>query len=105
MAAEQSSNVTADTNPVREIKAPWSEEQVKNLREFQVSGAGHPFEGSNGPLIPTVNGWVEAEGGPVVQDWAYAGILDGSQVRSHRELMGAAFGAGSRDRAGKATES
>ncbi len=26
-----------------QIKAPWTEEQVKNLNEYQVSGKFHPF--------------------------------------------------------------
>lgn len=54
------------------IKAPWTDEQVNRLIEWQNCGHVHPYTSENGTiLIPTNNGWVEKENGPVVQDWAH----------------------------------
>ena len=61
----------------------WSETQVYALNRYQRSGRVHPFTGERGPdgeetlLIATRRGWVEREGGPVVQKWAHAFMLDG----------------------------
>jgi len=58
--------------------APWTPEQVKCLEKWQSCAYVHPFTGENPPggeevrLIPTVDGWVEVIGGPVVQTWAHA---------------------------------
>jgi hypothetical protein len=55
------------------IEAPWTEDQVESLNGFQTCGFVHPFTGSQGPdgerfvLIATLDGWVEREGGPIVQ--------------------------------------
>lgn len=64
--------------------APWSEDEVKSLNDFQKAGCFHPFTGTRGPngeetvLIATPAGWVEYEGGPVVQTWAHQFMADGS---------------------------
>lgn len=55
---------------MKQVYAPW-------LPQYQQSGDFHPFTGVSKPngketiLIATEVGWVEEEGGPVVQDWAY----------------------------------
>ena len=59
------------------IFTPWTEEQVAGLNRMQTSSALHPFTGEPGPngeetvLIATQDGWIEREGGPVVQTWAW----------------------------------
>lgn len=64
--------------------APWTEDQVRSLNEFQASGYAHPFTGERGPngketvLIATASGWVERVDGPVVQTWAHACMADWS---------------------------
>lgn len=59
--------------------APWTTEQVESLRGYQNAGHVHPFTGTNSePLIPTAEGWVEVEGGPVVQNWAHEWMVDGT---------------------------
>ena len=62
------------------VYAPWSEEQVKSLNGFQQDPHHHPFTGSTGKmvLIATSVGWVEHEGGPVVDNWAHDYMTDGS---------------------------
>lgn len=83
-----------------QVKAPWTAEQVRNLEEFQNSPLVHPFTHSEAPLnedgqhalIPTEKGWVTRKGGPVVQDWAWDFMLDGTVMKAfeavHRELEG-----------------
>jgi hypothetical protein len=77
-----------------EVEAPWTDEQVENLRQFQASPRVHPFthdecavdEHGQRSLIPTRDGWVAHEGGPVVQDWAWSAMLDGSMLKSVNEM-------------------
>jgi hypothetical protein len=71
------------------VKAPWTDEQVENLLCFQDTENLHPFTADerwpNGwarRLIPTRDGWVLRVGGPVVQDWAWDFMLDGSLLMS-----------------------
>lgn len=64
--------------------APWTDDQVASLNAYQQSGKLHPFTGERGPngeetvLIATKDGWVEREGGPVVQVWAHLVMCDWS---------------------------
>lgn len=65
------------------IMAPWTDREVASLNAYQISGF-HPYCGNRQPngdetiLIATRDGWVEREGGPVVQTWAHAFTTDGS---------------------------
>ncbi len=60
-----------------QMEAPWTDDQVASLNGYQASGVMHPFTGTRGPngeetvLIATTDGWLEREGGPVVQTWAH----------------------------------
>lgn len=66
------------------IKAPFTPEQVKNLKEWQegpsheftCGGLNHP-EGKNNVLIPTEEGW-KCPSCDYTQDWAYLNMADGS---------------------------
>lgn len=71
------------------IFAPWSPEQVEALNLYQKSGAFHPFtsEHSGADLIATVDGWVETQGGPVVQDWAHAFMADKERIQQRMDFM------------------
>lgn len=61
------------------VKAPWTAEHVESLSAYQSDQSVHPYTSSSGKiLIPTVDGWVEVIGGPVVQDWAHDFTLDWS---------------------------
>lgn len=66
------------------IEAPWSEDQVNSLNGWQNNDRVHPFTGTRKPngeetkLIATKNGWVEFEGGPIVQKWAHHFMADWS---------------------------
>ncbi len=54
------------------IQAPFTETQLKSLKEHQANDMLHPYTSTSGTvLIPTKDGWVEYEGGPVVQNWAH----------------------------------
>jgi hypothetical protein len=58
------------------IKAPFTEEQVKNLEHWQKSGFVHPFTcakqggGKHALLIPSKDGWLCPTCG-YTQDWAH----------------------------------
>lgn len=53
--------------------APWSAAQVDRLSKRQANGMLREYTSQRGiVLIPTVAGWVEELGGPVVQTWAHA---------------------------------
>lgn len=66
------------------IEAPWTDEQVAHLNHYQGSTNHHPFTGVRGPggketiLIATSAGWIERDGGPIVQTWAHSFMADGS---------------------------
>lgn len=68
------------------VEIPWAGDQVASLNAYQKSGAGHPFTGRRGrgergaetTLIATREGWVEHEGGRVVQTWAHDFMADWS---------------------------
>lgn len=69
------------------IKAPFTEEQVHKLQEWQ-EGPGHPFtccshdgcdrlnQPNEGALIPTVDGWV-CPCGKWKQDWCHDFMCEG----------------------------
>jgi hypothetical protein len=65
-----------------QVNAPWTQDQVASLNSYQASGRFHPFTGERGPkgeetaLIATKEGWVEKDGGPVVQTWAHQFMTD-----------------------------
>ena len=64
------------------IEAPWTAEQVASLNGWQSDEYVHPFTGPFGKiLIATRDGWVEEEGGPVVQTWAHDFMVDGAWRR------------------------
>jgi hypothetical protein len=69
------------------IVAPWTDDQVASLNGWQTCGYVHPFTGEPGPdgqrpdLIATPDGWVEFDGGPVVQTWAHGFMADWSWKR------------------------
>lgn len=69
----------ADPDPEDSIShAPWSPEEVESLNGFQRCGFMHEFTGGKGEtLIATSTGWVESQGGPVVQTWAHKFMVDG----------------------------
>lgn len=59
------------------VEAPWSPNQVTALNEFQKNDMFHPFTSENGVVLTaTTAGWVETEGGPVVQTWAHDFVID-----------------------------
>jgi hypothetical protein len=59
--------------------APWTAAQVASLNGYQQAGHVHPFTSAAGVvLVATPAGWVDREGGPVVQTWAHAFMADES---------------------------
>ncbi len=70
-----------------EIIAPWSDQQVAGLNEYQRSGYFHPYTSTGGvALIATRDGWIEREGGPVVQKWALAASADPELQRAYTQM-------------------
>ena len=79
---------------MEQIKAPFTDEQVKNLNEFQhcgfheftCGGAGHPIDTDN-VLIATNNGW-HCPNCEYTQDWAHDAMCDGSMAKAMKEFIG-----------------
>lgn len=74
----------ADLDPL--VWAPWTDEQVRSLNDFQRSGVMHPFTGRN-DLLPfgkddvleaTMDGWVSKVDPEYRQTWAHAFMADRS---------------------------
>lgn len=69
------------------IQAPWTNEQVANLREWQ-NGPVHPYtctESEHGRLVPTNLGWICSDKDcGYKQFWAHSFSLDGSTISSVR---------------------
>lgn len=67
------------------MKAPWTDEQVKSLNEYQHSAPFHPFtcgkrdgHQSDGVLIATNDGWTCPEPGcDYTQDWCHDDMANG----------------------------
>ena len=90
--------------PAPHSKPPWTDEEVKNLNEFQMSGGMHPFTCGSGNrsdathskrkdmlqhhdwgiLLATKSGWV-CPACHYTQDWAHEGMVDGSWVEALKE--------------------
>lgn len=61
------------------VEPPWSDDQVASLNAYQASDFVHPFTGQQGATLrATAAGWVEHDGGPVVQKWAHQFMADWS---------------------------
>lgn len=70
--------------------------EVRHLNEYQDAGFVHPFTCGSGDrcdgdgegrLVATVRGWI-CPYCDYTQDWAHAGMKDGSWVAEQRELIG-----------------
>lgn len=77
------------------IKAPFTDEQVKNLNDYQESGIMHEFTcgNQNHPmgqarcLVATKDGWV-CPGCNYTQDWAHDWMADPSIRASVLKIIG-----------------
>jgi hypothetical protein len=70
------------------LRAPWTDDQVASLREYQRAGTSHPYTSMFGKdLIPTIEGWREERNGDVVQDWCYEWTADWSWKTMLSELF------------------
>lgn len=76
-------------------RAPWTDEQVKNLNEFQTEGYMHPFtcggkkdgKDCRSVLVATKDGWICPDGCGYTQNWAHSFMLDGSYMKSQKETF------------------
>ena len=61
------------------VQAPWTDDQVKCLNDFQQAGYVHPFtcggEDCRMDLIATNNGWICPSGCGYTQNWAHDYML------------------------------
>jgi hypothetical protein len=73
---------------MKESRAPWTEEQVESLNEFQESGVFHPFtcgtEGCRQDLVAASDGWHCSKCGLHRQDWAHEWMSDDSWRKALR---------------------
>lgn len=63
------------------IKSPFTEDQVKNLNDYQQSGVFHPFTCGNPDcreiLVATKDGWFcPVENCDYTQDWAHEAMCN-----------------------------
>jgi hypothetical protein len=71
-----------------QIKAPWTQEQVESLNEYQRSGVMHPFTCGHcrRTLTATEAGWICREcalhGREYKQDWCWNWMADGTWRRA-----------------------
>ena len=82
-----------------QIKVPFTPEQVKNLNEYQVSGAmhefncGHPNHPKKGKrsrlkmLVAAPQGWFCPGCGQFTQFWAWPFMADGELVKKHKDFI------------------
>ena len=60
---------------LEQSNAPWTNDEVDSLNEYQKAGYVHPFTYGDieekVDLIATNEGWVVKPGGPIVQTWAH----------------------------------
>ena len=86
----------ARDTPSATTRNVWTPEQVKNLEEYQRSGAMHPFTCANrgkldqphfdngidlGVLTPTIRGWI-CQCCDYTQNWAHDFMLNGEAVKN-----------------------
>ena len=70
------------------LKAPWTEDQVASLAEYQNCGLFHPFTSSDGAvLIPTPMGWTVKDFGAIVQDWCHDWMADWSWKKQVEQMQ------------------
>lgn len=72
-------------------KAPWTEEQVAFLNEYQQVGFMHPFtcgnEGCRNDLVATKNGWICSDPDcNYTQDWAHDFMANGKFVAAQLRM-------------------
>ncbi len=71
------------------IRAPWTEEQVKELKRYQAAGVVHPYtcggDSCRDILVPTTDGWT-CPSCDYTQDWAHAMSAD-SQFNDNTEKI------------------
>jgi hypothetical protein len=73
-----------------QVAAPFTDEQVAHLNEFQHAGFVHPFTCGkcSAILTATRDGWIcPAEGCDYTQDWAHDFMADGRSVTRQRECL------------------
>lgn len=73
------------------VKAPWDHDQINHANTFQQAGVMHPFtcgvDSSHPLLVARRSGW-RCPTCDYTQDWAFAGMLDGSIVEHMQKTLG-----------------
>ena len=81
------------------VEAPWTDEQVENLRRRQAAQWLHPYTGPDHvDLVPSREGW-RLPDGTIFQTWAHQYDVDGdigtdplASLRSSRKAQGESDG-------------
>jgi len=75
--------MSAKTIELKIVECPWNLDQVESLNRYQDSGVFHPYTTlAHKNLIATELGWVEEDGGPIVQTWAHSFTCDWSWLEA-----------------------
>lgn len=72
------------------LKAPWTQDQVNSLNDYQAAGVFHPFtcgnENCRADLTATIDGWYcetcRKNGKEYHQDWCHSWMADRSWAKS-----------------------
>jgi len=76
---------------MKDVFAPWTDEQVQNLKEFQEFEPMHPFTCvCREKLIPTKDGWICSKC-DYTQNYAYDFMVDGSCIENFKKMMKGIF--------------
>ena len=69
-----------------QIQAPWSDEQVRSLNEYQESGFFHPFTcRCRGNLVAQQDGWICPNGCEWSQTWCWDWMANWDWKKSQAE--------------------
>lgn len=70
------------------IKAPFTQDQVNNINEFQEAGVVHPFTcGNDGAILLAHCAGLECQYCDYTQDWVHEGMADGSFLKAQVKLV------------------
>jgi len=72
---------------MQKSKAPWSHEEVANLKKRQTIGIMHEYTcGCGRSLIPTIEGWKCVCKPGVIQNWAEQADADGRFIEFANDI-------------------
>jgi hypothetical protein len=73
---------------MKQIKAPFTQDQVNHINEFQESNIVHPFTcGNDGSILFAHCAGLECSSCDYTQDWVHEGMADGTFLLDQAALL------------------